>query len=368
MHSSPLSISAASLTIFTINPCPEDCRRFASNGFSPFLQARNTISNGTLQSPPPVTRRRNLARKFNANCRALQSDGVAGGQTGKVEGEGEGEGEESLQLVTAVRSKYNDIAIVDTPTARVLLLDSTHSVHSVLQKGQKWTDSYWDEFASLPPIVPEGPISILGLGGGTAAHLMLDLWPSLELEGWEIDDILIHKARVYFGLSDLEKHTPAGGRLHVRIGDALSPAENDSGRYAGIIVDLFSEGKVLPQLELVSTWLEMKRRLMPDGRIMVNCAGIHGTADSIDRTNHNLEAAPGGDWVEHDVIKAMSEAFPGQLCWKRMEEDKGANYLALTGPLPDLSSWSAMVPDRLKASVGQWKPCDSAKGKQQSAL
>ncbi|CAI0546156.1 unnamed protein product [Linum tenue] len=348
MHSSPLSISAASLTIFTINPCPEDCRRFASNGFSPFLQARNTISNGTLQSPPPVTRRRNLARKFNANCRALQSDGVAGGQTGKVEGEGEGEGEESLQLVTAVRSKYNDIAIVDTPTARVLLLDSTHSVHSVLQKGQKWTDSYW--------------------GGGTAAHLMLDLWPSLELEGWEIDDILIHKARVYFGLSDLEKHTPAGGRLHVRIGDALSPAENDSGRYAGIIVDLFSEGKVLPQLELVSTWLEMKRRLMPDGRIMVNCAGIHGTADSIDRTNHNLEAAPGGDWVEHDVIKAMSEAFPGQLCWKRMEEDKGANYLALTGPLPDLSSWSAMVPDRLKASVGQWKPCDSAKGKQQSAL
>lgn len=24
-------------------------------------------------------------------------------------------------------------------------------------------------------------------GGGTAAHLMLDLWPSLQLEGWEID-------------------------------------------------------------------------------------------------------------------------------------------------------------------------------------
>lgn len=27
-------------------------------------------------------------------------------------------------------------------------------------------------------------------GGGTAAHLMLDLWPSLQLEGWEIDGIV----------------------------------------------------------------------------------------------------------------------------------------------------------------------------------
>lgn len=27
-------------------------------------------------------------------------------------------------------------------------------------------------------------------GGGTAAHLMLDLWPSLQLEGWEIDYIV----------------------------------------------------------------------------------------------------------------------------------------------------------------------------------
>lgn len=27
-------------------------------------------------------------------------------------------------------------------------------------------------------------------GGGTAAHLMLELWPSLQLEGWEIDEIV----------------------------------------------------------------------------------------------------------------------------------------------------------------------------------
>ncbi|KAL6986559.1 hypothetical protein U1Q18_019916 [Sarracenia purpurea var. burkii] len=84
-----------------------------------------------------------------------------------------------------------------------------------------------DEFASLPTVVPQGTIAIF------AAHLMLDLWPSLELEGWEIDGILIDKAREYFGLLDLEKHTPAGGILHVCVGDALSPSVNVPGGYAG---------------------------------------------------------------------------------------------------------------------------------------
>ncbi|CAN0911723.1 Probable polyamine aminopropyl transferase [Linum grandiflorum] len=346
MHSSPLLNPVASP--ITINPCSEEFRRcFFTNGF-PSSSRRKNIAFAAQPSPPPLTRQRNF--------RSSAQDGsnvVSGGQKGQAEGGG---GEEDLQLVTAVRSQYNHIAIVDTPSARVLLLDSTHSVHSILHKDQKWTDSYWDEFASLPPIVPEGPISILGLGGGTAAHLMLDLWPSLQLEGWEIDEILIDKARIFFGLSELEKKTPAGGCLHVCIGDALQSTENDHGKYAGIIVDLFNEGKVLPELEQVSTWLELKRRLMANGRIMVNCAGIHGTSDMVDRRNH-LE----GKWGEHAVIKAMHEAFPGeQLSWKMMQDEKGANYLALTGPLPDLSWWSGMVPDELSESVKQWRACNFA--------
>ncbi|CAN1226011.1 hypothetical protein LINGRAPRIM_LOCUS1045 [Linum grandiflorum] len=321
MHSSPLLNPVASP--ITINPCSEEFRRcFFTNGFPSSSRRKNIAF--TPPSPPPLTRQRNF--------RSSDQDGsnvVSGGQKGQAEGE------EDLQLVTAVRSQYNHIAIVDTPSARVLLLDSTHSVHSILQKDQKWTDSYW--------------------GGGTAAHLMLDLWPSLQLEGWEIDEILIDKARIFFGLSELEKKTPAGGCLHVCIGDALQSTENDHGKYAGIIVDLFNEGKVLPELEQVSTWLELKRRLMANGRIMVNCAGIHGTSDMVDRRNH-LE----GKWGEHAVIKAMHEAFPGELSWKMMPDEKGANYLALTGPIPDLSWWSGMVPNELSESVKQWRACNFA--------
>ncbi|KAJ7009281.1 polyamine aminopropyl transferase isoform X2 [Populus alba x Populus x berolinensis] len=155
------------------------------------------------------------------------------------------EQEEEYKVLTAVKSQYNDILIVDTPKTRMLLLDSTHNVHSLLYKdGQKWTRSYWDEFASLPAIIPQGPVAIFGLfactvnfsdcpGWCTAAHLMLDVWPSLQLEGWEIDEILINKARDYFGLLDLEKQTQAGGILHVVVGDALCSLEDNGRKYAG---------------------------------------------------------------------------------------------------------------------------------------
>ncbi|KAG6625181.1 hypothetical protein CIPAW_16G078500 [Carya illinoinensis] len=265
--------------------------------------------------------------------------------------------DENYRVLSAVKSSFNDILILDSSKSRILLLDSTHNVHSILYKDQKWTGSYWDEFASLPAIVPKGPIAIFGLGGGTTARLMLDLWPSLQLDGWEIDGILIDKAREYLGLSYLEKHTVAGGILNVHIGDALSQSVDVSEGYAGIVIDLFSEGKVLPQLQEVNTWLELTDRLMPKGRLMVNCGGINEVSVVTDGVPRPETSSIDGPWVQNSTIQALLKAFPEQLSWKRMPRRDGENYLALTGPLPDLASWSAMVPGPLSQSVKQWKPC-----------
>lgn len=261
----------------------------------------------------------------------------------------EEEDQEEFRVMTATRSQYNDIVIVDTGRSRFLLLDSTHNVHSMVNKGEdKWSGSYWDEFASLPAIVPEGPIAIFGLGGGTAAHLMLHLWPWLQIEGWEIDEVLIDKVREYMGLSDLEKPNRAGGMLIVHIGDVLSPVvKDDGGYYSGIAVDLFTGGRVLPQLQEVETWVEFKERLMPSGRIMVNCGGI----DDTDPTGITRK------WELNSTIKAMLSAFPGELSWRRTAQAEGENYLALTGPSPDLDLWSSRVPGRLSRNVREWRPC-----------
>lgn len=269
----------------------------------------------------------------------------------------------SYSLLTSVTSRYNEIVVLETPEARILLLDSSHNIHSILYKEQKWTGSYWDEFASLPAVIPQGPIAILGLGAGTAAHLMLDLWPSFHIESWEIDEILIDIAREYFALSDLECLTKAGGSLSIHIGDALSPDAIVKGGFAGIIVDLFSFGKILPQLQEVTTWLEIKKKLMPRGRIMVNCGGAHAEIAKITDSGYikvNGNYSSKGSWVHNSTIKAMCRAFPSKLSWKRMEGNASENYLALTGPVPNLDAWSAALPHPLNSNVKHWRPCENA--------
>uniref|UniRef100_A0A7N2R419 Uncharacterized protein n=1 Tax=Quercus lobata TaxID=97700 RepID=A0A7N2R419_QUELO len=111
--------------------------------------------------------------------------------------------------------------------------------------------------------------------------------------------MLIEKSREYLGRSDLEKRTVAGGILNVHIGDALSQSVNVSGGFAGIVIDLFSGGKVLPQLQEVQTWLEFNDRLMPNGRLMVNCGGIDEAADVIDGVVHPKNSSIDGTWVQH---------------------------------------------------------------------
>lgn len=265
-------------------------------------------------------------------------------QRGEVE-------EEDYLILTATRSEYNNIVILETENSKVLLLDESGNVHSILYKGKKWTNSYWDEFSSLPAIIPNGPVAIFGLGGGTVAHQLLDFWPSLNIDGWELDEILVDRARQFFGLSDLEKgNNGSGGVLRVCVGDALSPLASVEGGYAGILVDLFAGAKVLPQLEKVETWVEMREKLMPNGRIMVNCAGA---SDGINGGGVNR------GWEVNLVIEAMCRALGGQLVnWKQMPENESRNYLALTGPLPDLEMWSASVPEKLSSAVKLWKPCE----------
>ncbi|CAI9119034.1 OLC1v1020683C1 [Oldenlandia corymbosa var. corymbosa] len=270
------------------------------------------------------------------------------------------EEEDNVKVLAVVQSKYNNIVILETPESRLLLLDPTHNVHSVLNMNdsQFWTQSYWDEFVTLPAVVPGGPIAMLGLAGGTAARLMLEVWPELRLQGWEIDEVLIHKARQYLGLADLEKGTDAGGCLEVCVGDALSGSSTVAGGYAGIVVDLFGEGRVLPELEDAQTWVQIKERLMPGGRIMVNCGGI----------SDEKPAGFGLGWERNNAIRAMKEVFPaGELHWKKIpagdtvEMGGYVNFMALTGALPDWDDWvnALPVPHRkyLSSSVHQWQTC-----------
>lgn len=58
-------------------------------------------------------------------------------------------------------------------------------------------------------------------------------------------------------------------------------------------------------------WHDLASRLMPNGRIMVNCAGIE---EEKVVTNEKPKLVLGDSvWMLNHTIKVMSEAFPGQV-------------------------------------------------------
>lgn len=62
------------------------------------------------------------------------------------------------------------------------------------------------------------------------------------------------------------------------------------------------------------------------------------------------------------IFDEAQSVFISQLSWKRMPKETGQNFMALTGPLPDLKSWSANVPSPLSTGVMDWKPCEIVSG------
>eukprot|EP00271_Cylindrocystis_brebissonii_P011746 TRINITY_DN2966_c0_g1_i4.p1 TRINITY_DN2966_c0_g1~~TRINITY_DN2966_c0_g1_i4.p1 ORF type:complete len:182 (+),score=17.84 TRINITY_DN2966_c0_g1_i4:241-786(+) len=89
------------------------------------------------------------------------------------------EGDEHMVVLAAEKSAYNDILVLEISRraadsslagARVLLLDAAENIHSIVQPFQVWTASYYDLFALVPPLLPKGPVAILGLAGGTIAR------------------------------------------------------------------------------------------------------------------------------------------------------------------------------------------------------
>ncbi|CAM6091108.1 unnamed protein product [Calypogeia fissa] len=303
-------------------------------------------------------------RKAKGDSEAAGAAEIEGMQEEEKKSSERRRGGSAFKCVSRIATAYNQIVILEAPEkstsqyagCRVLLLDNSGNVHSVYNRNSVWTGLYWDEFASLPAIIPKGRVALLGLGGGTAVHLLLKLWPSLQLEGYEIDEIIVEQARLHLGLSDLEIPTSEGGCLTVHVGDALSPLAAVDGGFAGIIVDLFSEGGVVGELQQAQTWLNLQKKLRPGGRIMVNCGGIcveKGDAKT------NLDD---GTWTWEDggatkdaTLLAMAAAFQGQVNWRKMDSEAD-NCLALSGPLPDLESWAAAVPERLKEGITTWRP------------
>ncbi|CAA7034983.1 unnamed protein product [Microthlaspi erraticum] len=270
----------------------------------------------------------------------------------KTSNDDEGIPANEVKTIAKFKSRHNYIRVIevsrkaDHPLAgsRLLLLDNPGNIHSISFLLRTLTDCYFDVFATLPPIIPPGPIGILGFGAGSTARLILELYPpEITIHGWEIDPSVIDVGREFFGLSKLEREHK--GRIFINIGDALSASVRTG--FSGILVDLFSKGSVIRELQDPKVWESLKSRLKKRGRIMVNVGGRCVEAEDSER---------GGDLVMEETLKAMSSVFGEKLFVLTLGNGNDSS-VALTGDLPDLDAWKERLPVReLSSYVDLWKP------------
>ncbi|KAL1533023.1 hypothetical protein AAHA92_32969 [Salvia divinorum] len=262
---------------------------------------------------------------------------------------------EHVKTLVKFKSRHNYIRVIqvsreaDHPLAgsRLLLLDAPGNIHSISYLFKSLTNAYFDVFATLPPILPPGPIGILGFGAGSTARIILELHPEAAINGWELDSSVLAVAREYFGLEKLEKKYSE--RLKIYTGNALNAGEKE--KFAGILIDLFSKGCVIPELQDAATWEKLRRSLRKGGRMMVNVGGSCVEPEDIRRD---------GKVIMEETLKAMHEVFGREVYVLSLDNRKDDSAVAMTGGMPDAGEWRKKLPRPLKFYVDMWKPYGNA--------
>lgn len=110
---------------------------------------------------------------------------------------------------------------------RALLVDGV--VLSVAVEGREPPSGYW--WSMLPEGTPRSAL-LLGLGGGTLAHLLDRRYPGIQMVGVDLDAEVVEFARQHFAL-DL-------ANLEVVVGDAFQYVDGCERAFDFIAVDLFA--------------------------------------------------------------------------------------------------------------------------------
>ena len=134
-----------------------------------------------------------------------------------------------------------------------LLIDGV--VQSVLVDDGPLGPGYWP--LMLPDVRPRAAL-ILGLGGGTLAHLLARRFPGILITGVEIDPAVVRLARSAFDVA-----ASAGEIVEA---DAFAYVAQATGPYEYVAVDLFAAGQI-PREVFQKPFLKRVRELLTPGGI-----------------------------------------------------------------------------------------------------
>jgi spermidine synthase len=228
------------------------------------------------------------------------------------------------------------VELVDDGGRLGLAIDG--AVQSVAVTAGAPPTGYWP--AMLPARPPRDAL-LLGLGGGTIAHLLVGAFGPVPLVGVEDDPAVVALARTAFGL-DLPN-------LEVVVDDAFAHVAACRRRFDWVCVDLYRDGRI-PTRVCASPFLAHVRRLLrPGGTATFNLARDRAAADRLRQLERHFLVAQrilvGFNLVVHclkdderssrdeRVVRGRREAraWPGRRAGSTMQARRGATRRMVDG-------------------------------------
>lgn len=174
------------------------------------------------------------------------------------------------QLVSEGESAYMYYQIYDQDNLRYLATNDGLGAFSIYNTtpGQYLTDSYFDYYNILPPLVNSNQqnILILGLAGGVISTQLDHYYSSsydLSIDGVEIDNQIIDQAKKHFNLDN-----PS---LTVHNQDGRVFLANSNEKYQILIVDAYSNQLYIPFHMITEEFFtEARNHLAKDGLLALN--------------------------------------------------------------------------------------------------
>ncbi len=178
-------------------------------------------------------------------------------------------------------SAYNYIQVQEINGFRILRLNEGQGVHSIYNPTQDNYHGPWEQVLAAPyynkPILnPQdvNSIAILGLAAGTSANQAASVFPSAEIDGFEIDPEIVDVGYSFFNMNK--------SNLEVFTRDARVGIANSNKNYEVISIDAYRPPYIPWHLTTQEFFQLTYNHLSDKGTLVINVARIFNDRRLVD--------------------------------------------------------------------------------------
>lgn len=175
----------------------------------------------------------------------------------------------STGLIFEKESAYNYVQVQEIDNARLLRLNDGQGYHSIYHPDIQFFNGPWEQVLVAPFFNP-APIStdsitsmaIIGLAAGTTAYQANIVFPNIQIDGVEIDPLIVDVGRKYFHMT-----MP---NLNVIIQDGRWALAQSDQKYQIISVDAYRPPYIPWHMTTVEFFEIVRDHLTEDGVMVIN--------------------------------------------------------------------------------------------------